>query len=99
MSLRLQSPIEVAQGIGARAKAMRLARNITQSALCNKAGVSLASLKRFENEGKGSLDLITRVGFALDVAGDFDALFVESTPASLDDLITPSSRRRASGAP
>ena len=96
MRLSLDGPDDLTRGLGQRIKARRLARNMTQTALAERAGVSLPSLKRMENAGKGSVELIARIALILRAEDGFAALFAATAPSSLDDVIAPPSRRRAS---
>lgn len=63
---------------------LELARNIqqirknkgyTQQELSKRSGVSLASLKRFEQKGEISLHNLLEISSILDVLNDFDLLF------------------------
>lgn len=95
MSLQLQSSLDISLGLARRAKASRLARNMTQMELADRAGVSLASLKRFETKGLASLDLTARIALIFDSVQALELVFAESAPASLDDLIPRQPRQRA----
>lgn len=97
MTYMLRSPTDIATDLAARAKALRLTRNLTQATLAERSGISLSSLKRFETQGAGSLDLVTRIAVALDAVGGLDAAFREDVPSTLDDIIAPPSRQRATG--
>ena len=97
MRLSLDGPDDLTRNLGQRIKARRLARNMTQAALAERAGVSLPSLKRLENAGKSSIELVARIALILRAEDGFAALFAENEPKSLDDVIAPSRRRRASG--
>jgi transcriptional regulator with XRE-family HTH domain len=93
---------EVGAGIASRFKARRLAMNLTQRDLASRAGVSLASLKRFEREGLISLSSLLSLAMALGCLDDFERLASESVssqvPPSLDALLEiPKARHRATG--
>jgi transcriptional regulator with XRE-family HTH domain len=80
------------------ARARRIAGDITQSDLAARSGVSLASLKRFEQTGQISLTSLLRLAMALNALNDFAALFPPLNAHSFDELErieTP--RKRASG--
>jgi transcriptional regulator with XRE-family HTH domain len=55
LNINLQTPQDVRLGIAARARAQRLALNISQKELAERSGVSLGSVKRFETGGLVSL--------------------------------------------
>lgn len=84
--LSLQSPREAGHAMAQRAKAMRLRKSWTRTTLALRAGVSEASLKRFETTGAASLDLVLRVAFALGGLAEFDRVFQAPEAATLAEL-------------
>ena len=102
MAFSVRSVNEVQAGIAGRFKARRLAMNLPQRDLASRAGVTFASLKRFEREGLISLSSLLSLAMVLGCLDDFDKLPSESVahqlPQSLDALLeTPKARRRATG--
>lgn len=77
----LETPERVSQTLAARVKALRLARGWKQATLAQRSGVSLASLRRFEESGRVSLQSLLDLAFALNRLDDFDAL-LQAPPAS-----------------
>lgn len=67
----LSTPAEVAGTLAERLKTLRLARNWKRETLARRAGVSPASLKRFETCGKISLENLLKL---LDALGRLDEL-------------------------
>lgn len=97
MSLLLIAPDEITSGIAARARARRLALNLTQEGLARRSGVSLPSLKRFERTGQISLESLLKLALVLDCLSEFETLFSpkSSHPASLDALLAaPPARKK-----
>ncbi len=96
-SYSLRTPEQVSAGLAARAKELRLARGWRQVTLAERSGVSLASLRRFEESGRVSLQNLLKLAFALGRLADFDAL-LEPPPASslaeLEARIEKPKRRR-----
>ncbi len=88
----LQSPAEVAADLAGRARALRLTRNWTRQTLAARAGVTLASLRRFETSGKASLELVLKVAYALDRLGEVDSLLRPPRARSIDELEAQSAR-------
>jgi transcriptional regulator with XRE-family HTH domain len=82
----LQTPEQVSVILANRIKVLRLAKGWKQATLAERAGVSLASLRRFEASGRGSLQLLLQLAFALNRLDDFDALLQAPRAASLADL-------------
>jgi HTH-type transcriptional regulator/antitoxin HipB len=82
----LETPEQVSQKLAARAKALRLARGWKQSTLAERSGVTLASLRRFEDSGKVSLQSLLDLAFALNRLDDFEALLQPPRASSLAEL-------------
>lgn len=82
----LETPEQVSQKLAARAKALRLARGWKQITLAERSGVSLASLRRFEDSGKISLQSLLDLAFALNRLDDFDTLLQPPRASSLAEL-------------
>jgi transcriptional regulator with XRE-family HTH domain len=84
--LSLQTPFEAGKAMAGRAKALRLFKGLTRATLARRAGVSGASLKRFETTGAASLDLVLRVAFALGRLEDFAEAFRLPEAATLAEV-------------
>jgi len=82
----LQTPEQVSKTLAARAKALRLAKGWKQSTLAKRSGVSLASLRRFEESGRVSLQSLLELAFALNRLDDFDTLLQPPRASSLAEL-------------
>ncbi len=82
----LRTPEQVSLSLASRAKALRLAQGWRQVTLAQRSGVSLASLRRFEESGKVSLQNLLKLAFALNRLDDFDALLQRPRAASLAEL-------------
>lgn len=82
----LRTPEKVAAGLAARARELRLAKGWKQTTLARRSGVSLASLRRFEESGRVSLQNLLKLAFALNRLDDFDALFHKPRASSLAEL-------------
>jgi transcriptional regulator with XRE-family HTH domain len=82
----LETPEQVSRKLAARVKALRLAKGWKQITLAERSGVSLASLRRFEESGRVSLQSLLELAFALNRLDDFDALFQPPRATSLAEL-------------
>ena len=60
---------------------------ITQKQLAARSGVSLGSLKRFEQSGEISLQSLTKIAIALDVENELEGLFDNVPFASIEEII------------
>jgi len=70
-------------------KARRKAFKITQSELAARSGVSLGSLKRFEQSGQISLESFLKIAFVLECLEDFEKLCEEreEMPRTIEELL------------
>ena len=82
----LETPEQVSQTLAARAKSLRLAKGWKQITLAQRSGISLASLRRFEESGRISLESLLALAFALNRLDDFNLLLKPSRAASLAEL-------------
>ncbi len=90
----LSSPLDIRRGIASRARSARLAANLSQAGMAERAGVSLGSLKRFESTGAASLNAVVRIAFALRMEEPFEKLFVPPRFTSMAEVLALSKRRR-----
>jgi transcriptional regulator with XRE-family HTH domain len=91
----LKTTTELLQELGARIKTRRLALGWLQPDTARRAGVSLRTWQRLENEGLASIRDLARAAIALRCEEGLADLFPEPPAASLDDLL----RREATGGP
>ena len=82
----LETPENVSRTLAARVRALRLAQGWKQLTLAQRSGVSLASLRRFEDSGQVSLQSLLALAFALNRLDDFAALLKEPPAASVAEL-------------
>ena len=82
----LTTPRELRLTLASRLKALRLAENISQVTLAQKAGVSLSSLKRFEREGLASFELFVAVVACLGRLEELEELFKPAEPLTIAEL-------------
>lgn len=96
MALTLKTPTDHLREIAERAKARRLASNLSQAGLAQRSGVSLGSLKRFEKTGQISLDSLLKLALVLDALSDFEHLFLSGPEQikSLDQLLKENKQRK-----
>ena len=59
--LTLKTPTEMAVALAQQAKALRLLKGWTRATMAARAGVTASSLKRFEQTGKASVELVLKV--------------------------------------
>ncbi len=83
----LKTPYEVSQEIAQKAKAKRRSLKITQTALAERSGVSLGSVKRFERTGEISLSHLLKIAMVLNCLGDFSELFKKPEYTSIEEIL------------
>jgi len=92
------NPASILKGIALRLRARRLELNLTQKGLANKAGVSLGTLKRFENTHEISLKHLIMIALVLDACEEFEQLFTKRQFESLDEVLkTTKEKKRERG--
>lgn len=82
----LSTPVDTAQDLAEKIKQLRLSQKWKQATLAERSGVTLASLRRFENSGKVSLSSILKLSFALGRSSDFDHILLPPKASSISEL-------------
>jgi transcriptional regulator with XRE-family HTH domain len=83
----LETVDEALQALGARARALRLLRELSQEELAGRAGVGVATVQRFENSGRASLENVYRLAQALRAEGVLHTLFAAPPYTSIDEAL------------
>ncbi len=78
---------EINNDIAQKIVRLRKRKKITQKQLAARSGVSLGSLKRFEQSGEISLQSLTKIAIALDVENELEDLFNNVPFASIEEVI------------
>ena len=69
------TPLEICVSLAERHKKLRKKLSLTQAEMAERSGVSLGSLKRFENTGKISLESLLKLAHLIGRLEDFDTVF------------------------
>ena len=69
------TPQEVSKALAQRHKLLRKKLGLSQKEMAERSGVSLGSLKRFENTGKISLEALLKLAHLSGRLKDFDTIF------------------------
>ena len=69
------TPTEISKSLAQRHKLLRKKLHLSQKEMAERSGVSLGSLKRFENTGKISLQAILKLAHLIGRLKDFDSIF------------------------
>lgn len=83
----IKTPAERCQEVAERVKARRKAMGLTQEQLAGKSGVSLGSLRRFEQTGEVSFHSLARIAQALECEADLDELFARRYYRSVQEAL------------
>ena len=78
---------QIADAVAKRIQKRRKERHFTQSELAERAGVSFASYKRFEQKHEIAFDSLIKIAIALGLENDFDKLFATPQFSSIEELI------------
>lgn len=70
------SPLEVSKALAERHRTLRKQLKMSQEEIAERSGVSLGTLKRFENTGKISLDSLMKLMNLLGRLNEFDKLLL-----------------------
>jgi len=98
LTLINKTPDQMIRSVSQRVKERRLEKNLSQKSLASRAGLTLASYRRFETTGEISMRSLVMIALALDMTTEFETLF--STPAyqSIDQLLNlEKSKKRKRG--
>ena len=87
ISLYQKTWTEINNDIAQKIVRLRKRKKITQKQLAVRSGVSLGSLKRFEQSGEISLQSLTKIAIALDVENELEDLFNNVPFASVEEVI------------
>lgn len=83
----------VLRDLAKREKKRRKSMKITQKDMAQRTGVSLGSIKRFEQTGEISLHSLLKIAFVLDCLDDFDHLFERKFYRSVEEVLNERKHR------
>lgn len=75
MNIELANSQEISRELGQRIREHRLAQNIQQDELANRAGISERALRNIERNGQATLENFLRAVMALGLAGELANVF------------------------
>lgn len=80
------TPGDINKKIAERIRAIRKRRKISQKELGEKSGVSLGSVKCFEQSGEISLLSLTKIAIALEIDDEMKNLFADVPFQSIEEI-------------
>jgi transcriptional regulator with XRE-family HTH domain len=81
------TPAEVAAQVAQRVRQRRKEHGLSQTEMSCKAGMSLGSYKRFEQQNEISFTSLIKIAIALGCENDFDQLFSKKHYRSIQEVI------------
>ena len=85
--LNRYNPHLLASKVAENSKKMRILHNFTQKELAERSGMTLSSLKRFEQKGEISLSNMLKIAISLDATDGFEKLFLNKEANTLDEFL------------
>jgi transcriptional regulator with XRE-family HTH domain len=85
--LNQKSPTEMSEVVAKNLKIKRKKMKFSQLQLAEKSGVSLASIKRFENKFEIAFTSLIKLAIVLDCESDLENLFKQKTYSSINEVI------------
>jgi transcriptional regulator with XRE-family HTH domain len=84
------TPLEVSKALAERHRTLRKQQKMSQEEMAERSGVSLGSLKRFENTGKISLDSLLKLMHLLGRLNEFENVLIpKENLEDIEKLFTP----------
>jgi transcriptional regulator with XRE-family HTH domain len=84
-----KTPLEISKALAEKHRTLRKQLKMSQEEMAERSGVSLGSLKRFENTGKISLDSLLKLMHLLGRLNEFDNLLLQKEiPYDIKKLFT-----------
>ena len=83
--LNQNNPAFMAKKIAGWIRKERIKQQLTQADLAEKSGISLSTLKHFEQKGEISLIRILKIASILGVVVNFERIFEEDVPNSIEE--------------
>ncbi|MGI6467300.1 MAG: helix-turn-helix domain-containing protein [Sphaerochaetaceae bacterium] len=79
--------LAIKNSISKRLRTRRKEAKLSQIELANRSGVSLGSVKRFEQLGEISLSSLIKLAVVLGYENDFDSLFKRKNYQSIEEVL------------
>ncbi len=87
IDLYFRTPMEMLSDLGKNAKARRKALHLTQKEVSEKAGIPLATYRRFEQTGNISSKSLIMISIVLDENKKLSELFTEKRYRTIEDVL------------
>ena len=78
---------EINNEVASNVQKLRKRKKISQKELAERSGVSLGSIKRFEQTGEISLQSLTKIAIALRAEDELESLFTSADFESIEEIL------------
>ena len=78
---------EINNEVASNVQKLRKRKKISQKELAERSGVSLGSIKRFEQTGEISLQSLTKIAIALRAEEELESLFTNANFESIEEIL------------
>ena len=78
---------EINNEVASNVQKLRKRKKISQKELAERSGVSLGSIKRFEQTGEISLQSLTKIALALRAEDELESLFTSANFESIEEIL------------
>ena len=78
---------EINNEVAYNVQKLRKRKKISQKELAERSGVSLGSIKRFEQTGEISLQSLTKIAIALRAEDELESLFTSANFESIEEIL------------
>lgn len=82
---------EINNEVASNVQKLRKRKKISQKELAERTGVSLGSIKRFEQTGEISLQSLTKIAIALRAEDELESLFTSANFESIEEILNEQS--------
>ena len=93
LQLNDSSPEALRLGLAMRVRTRRLEMNLTQKGMAARAGIPLATYRRFEACGESSLSNLILIAVVLGMTSDIERLFSERRYQNIEEVINAEKTR------
>ena len=87
-------PSDIMHEVALKHRSLRKSKKLSQSELAERSGVSLGSIKRFEQTGQISFGSLLKLAHILSRLNDFDSLFVKNESEIPENLFSEKMRNQ-----
>ena len=88
-----KTPLDVLRNMALKVKTLRKEASLTQPELSKKSGISIGSLRRFEQTGQISLASLLKILNVLGRLSDMEAILKSNKEKNIEDLFSDKTRK------